>query len=121
MLFLVRPNGSNPGLTVFTLPFGEAALRGQVDGFRKLIIERRTASDPTLVARSRALYDELVGPAEPLLSDSHHILVVPDGPLYFAAISRTHAQFNSVFGRTQTISHNGIGNRLCSVEKGTSR
>jgi CHAT domain-containing protein len=96
VLFLVRPISSDPGLTVFTLPLGEAALRGQVGEFRRLIIQRRAANDPTLVARSQALYDELLGPAEPLLSDSDHILVVPDGPLYllpFPALMRDSTQY----------------------------
>jgi CHAT domain-containing protein len=96
VLFVVRPAGTELGLSVFTVPVGEQTLRSQVEQFRNLIIERRAATDGVLVARARELYDELLRPAESLLATSERLLLVPDGPLHllpFQALMRNANEY----------------------------
>jgi CHAT domain-containing protein/Flp pilus assembly protein TadD len=95
-LFVVRPTGVEPGLSVFTLPVGERTLKAQVQELRKLILARRTAKDSLLMARARELYDELFGSAEAVLSGGDRLLVVPDGPLQllpFQALLRDSGEY----------------------------
>ncbi len=96
VLFVVQPAGVEPGLSVFTLPIGEKALRTQVLEFRKLILERRTGKDSLLTVRARELYDELLRPAEAILSKGDRLVVVPDGPLHllpFQALMRDSGDY----------------------------
>jgi CHAT domain-containing protein len=81
-LFVIQPAGAESGLSVFSLPIGEKALRSQVQEFRKLILEQRTANDNLLRAHARELYDELLRPAESLLANADRLLVIPDGALH---------------------------------------
>ena len=88
-LFAVEPLGGSTGLSVFTIPFGEEALRGEVDAFRDLVLGRLSAD---LVSRERSLYDSLIKPAEPLIARYDRILILPDGPLHtlpFSALVRS--------------------------------
>jgi CHAT domain-containing protein/Tfp pilus assembly protein PilF len=96
VLFIVRPVGNEPGLSVFTLPVREKELQASVQEFRKLIEQRREGADPTLVAASRRLYDLLLRPAESVITMSDRLLIVPDGPLQvlpFAALLRSEKQY----------------------------
>jgi CHAT domain-containing protein len=102
VLFVVRPTGSAPGLSVFDLKITEKMLRKQIEELRKLIqrkgeekagpedgneaIETRDAG---LTAHERELYDLLLKPAESIIASSQRLLLVPDGPLQvlpFAAL-----------------------------------
>ncbi len=93
-LFVVSPASSpGGGLAVFELPIGEKELRESVEAFRRLIARGETR--PELASSSRALYDALLRPAEPLVAGSDRLLVLPDGPLHrlpWAALSRTDSR-----------------------------
>lgn len=96
ILFVVQPTGVEPGLSVFSLPIGEKALRSQVQEFRKLILERRTAKDSLLTSQGRKIYDELLKPAESLLANADRLLIIPDGALHllpFQALMRASDQY----------------------------
>lgn len=96
VLFVVQPTGVEPGLSVFSLGIGEKVLRSQVQQFRKLILERRTAKDSLLTTRGIELYDELLRPAESLLANADRLLIIPDGALHllpFQALMRTADQY----------------------------
>ena len=69
-----------PGLSVYTLPIGERELRQAVDAFRRQIGWKAATSE--LAARSRALYDLLLAPAEDRVAASDRLLILPDGPLH---------------------------------------
>jgi len=79
-LFAVSSDGKRgPPLSVFALPVGEKALRASVEAMRRLIEWNKPS--PDLLARSRALYETLLKPAEALIARSDRLLIVPDGPL----------------------------------------
>ena len=69
-------------LALYRIKIGAATLTSEV----KLL---RESLDPTLnpglapfpASRTYALYQKLIGPAEPLLARVHHLLIVPDGAL----------------------------------------
>ena len=69
-------------LALYRIKIGAATLTSEV----KLL---RESLDPTLnpglapfpASRTYALYQKLIGPAEPLLAGVHHLLIVPDGAL----------------------------------------
>ncbi len=90
-LFVVRPAGSaGPGLEVFPIPAGDAALRERVESFRNLL-QRSDSNLKTIAAQARELYDTLLRPAEPRIAAGTRLLVSPDGPLHtlpFAALVR---------------------------------
>lgn len=93
-LFVVRRSTAKPaeGLSVHTLPIGEARLGEQVRTLARLI-ERDTASAeraaPAFVKLARSLYALLVAPAGPAIAAADRVLILPDGPLHslpFAAL-----------------------------------
>ena len=89
-LFVVQPIGSNPGISAFTLPIGEKALREQVSSFRDSL------QHAGFQKQSQDLYDLLVRPAEHLAAGGRRILISPDGPLHtlpFAALLRNEHQY----------------------------
>jgi CHAT domain-containing protein/Tfp pilus assembly protein PilF len=90
-LFAVEPaDAPGPGLSVFQIPIGEAALRKEVASFRRLLA-RPNSERPALQAQARRLYSLLVRPAEKQIAGAKRILVSPDGPLHtlsFAALMR---------------------------------
>ncbi len=91
VLFVVAPGSADPGLQVLQLPIGEDALRRQVQEFRQLAEQRTSAASIALQSRAQVLYNLLLKPAEPQLSASKRILIVPDGPLHtlsFSALRR---------------------------------
>jgi len=95
-LFVVHPVGKDPGLSVVKLAVGDQKLRRQIEAFRRFILERRTSNDSAFRAAARGLYDELVKPAEALLTSDERLLIVPDSPLYslpFSALLRTANQY----------------------------
>jgi CHAT domain-containing protein len=96
VLFVIQPTGVEPGLSIFFLPIGEKALRSQVQEFLKLIMERRTARDSLFTVRARDLYDELLRPADSLLSSGDRLMIIPDGPLHllpFQALMRSSSEY----------------------------
>jgi CHAT domain-containing protein len=61
---------------------GAKALADEVTALRASLEPRRNPNlVPFQAARAYALYDKLVGPAEPLLTGLYNLLVVPDGAL----------------------------------------
>jgi CHAT domain-containing protein len=89
-LFVVQPGGEDPGISVFTLPIGEKALREQVNSFADAL------RDAGFQRQSRGLYDLLMRPAEQLIACGRRILICPDGPLDrlpFAALLRNENQY----------------------------
>ena len=80
VLFVIDPERSAPGLSVFTLPVKEKDLQAKVQEFRRLIREHREGGNSELMAQSRQLYDLLLRPAESALMASQRLLIVPDGP-----------------------------------------
>jgi len=82
------------GLSVYTIPRGEASLRLAVESFRRQI-ERGPAGDrPRLDREAADLQALLMGPAEPQLATAARILISTDGPLHllpFAALQRAGA------------------------------
>lgn len=124
VLFLVQPTGAESGLTIFTLPVAEETLRKQVEEFRKLIIERRTANDEVLVAHARQLYDELLRPAESLVATSKRVLLVPDGPLYslpFQALMRNANEYLIEWKPMTTVASATVYAALRKAHRGESK
>ena len=80
-LFVVSSDPKRgPALFVISIPVGDKLLRESVGALRRQI--GRNEPSPDLVARSRALYDTLVKPAEALVAGHERLLVLPDGPLH---------------------------------------
>ena len=96
-LFVLQPtqrvSPDHPPLSVFTLPVGEAVIRGQIGRFRSLIERESTQADQTRSQAADAgarLYDLLMRPARDIVAKADRILISPDGPLHslpFAALS----------------------------------
>ena len=90
-LFVVSGDSTlGPPLTAFRLPVGDNALRGSVEAFRRLIGRNKPSRE--LLARGRALYDTLLGPAEALIGKHDRLLILSDGPLHtipWAALVRS--------------------------------
>jgi CHAT domain-containing protein/Tfp pilus assembly protein PilF len=83
VLFVVRPAGVEPGLSVFDLRITERMLRNRVAELRKLVQREGgpEAHDTRLTADERELYDLLLKPAESIIGSSERLLLIPDGPL----------------------------------------
>jgi CHAT domain-containing protein len=95
-LFVVQPAGTDPGLTVVSVPTSEKELRSQVDLFRHLLERPGESSRAALVEQGRKLYDLLIRPVDLSLTESKRLLIVPDGPLHslpFAALLRNEHQY----------------------------
>ncbi|HEX6739331.1 MAG TPA: CHAT domain-containing protein [Vicinamibacteria bacterium] len=92
ILFVVQPpEVPGTGLSVLTLPVGEAALRAKVEAFRTRIQRPAARHHEGIGAQGAALYELLLRPAETLLAGSRRLLLSPDGPLHslpFAALVR---------------------------------
>jgi CHAT domain-containing protein/Tfp pilus assembly protein PilF len=81
-LFVVQPAGApGPGLDVFPVALGDAALRKEVESFR-LLLKAPRSDRATLKAQARRLYDLLVRPAEARIAGAERLLLSPDGPLH---------------------------------------
>jgi CHAT domain-containing protein len=96
VLFIVQPEGVDPGFSALTLPVSEKELRTKVQEFRRLIAARRQSSDRGLIAQSRQLYDLLLKPVESSIKASDRLLIVSDGPLQilpFAALRRSAKEY----------------------------
>jgi CHAT domain-containing protein/Tfp pilus assembly protein PilF len=124
-LFVVQATGIEPGFSVFTLPVSGETLKKQVEDFRKLILERRPAGDSAFMARSRELYDELVRPAESMISASERLLVVPDGALHqlpFQALLRNEKkQYLVEWKPLHTVASATVYAELKSVRRGEAK
>ncbi len=84
------PEIQGPGLSVFSLPFGEDALREAIRSFRNLL-QKSDSDRSQVMSRASSLYDLLIGPAEARIAAAKRILVSADGPLHtlpFAALVR---------------------------------
>ncbi len=96
VLFVVRPAGSEPGLSVFTLPVEKKELLTKVQEFRRIIEQHHQATDRNLITLSSELYNLLLKPADSVITVSDRLLIVPDGPLQilpFAALRRNGQQY----------------------------
>jgi CHAT domain-containing protein/Tfp pilus assembly protein PilF len=96
VLFVVQPVGHDPGLSVFTLPVTAKTLRAEVEAFRALLQDPGATDVSALTTQGRALYEQLLRPAEALLAPSTRLVVVPEGPLHllpFAALRRSDQEY----------------------------
>ncbi|MCP4900988.1 MAG: CHAT domain-containing protein [bacterium] len=89
-LFLIEPIRR---LTVVKLEISSEDLGHEIEVFRSLIRETRSASlrMPSVVAAGRRLYDVLIKPVDEALRDVDRIVILPDGPLHklpFSALVR---------------------------------
>ncbi len=78
-------------LSVFHLPLGEKPLRAKVEALRRLLQSWNASDRRAFADTSRALYRNLIAPAEGMLSGATRVLIVPGGPLQilpFAALLR---------------------------------
>ncbi len=89
-LFVVHPQGNDPGLEVFPIAIGSGDLRKRVESFRALLL-RQGPRQAALADQARELYDLLLRPADAAISKASRLLISPDGPLHtlpFAALRR---------------------------------
>ncbi|HSN88017.1 MAG TPA: CHAT domain-containing protein, partial [Thermoanaerobaculia bacterium] len=95
-LFVVQPaGGEGPGLDVFPIALGDAALRKEVESFR-LLLKAPRSDRAALATQARRLYDLLVRPAEARIAGAERLLLSPDGPLHtlsFPALMREDRYF----------------------------
>jgi CHAT domain-containing protein len=78
------------GFAVFPLPIQRKSLAARIATFRDTLISDRFNSQAAR-EQGRALYDQLLRPAETFLAGSERLLIIPDGPLHtlpFAALVR---------------------------------
>jgi CHAT domain-containing protein len=69
-------------IAFYRIAMGAKALADEVTALRASLEPQRNPNFvPFQAARAYALYDKLIGPAEPLLTGPHNLLVVPDGAL----------------------------------------
>jgi CHAT domain-containing protein/Tfp pilus assembly protein PilF len=73
-LFLIRKDGAH----VFRLDITRAKAGEAVQALRKTLIDYQTAFD---TAKAHDLYKNLLGPADSLIADARHLILVPDGAL----------------------------------------
>src|SRR5262249_47448965 len=97
VLFVVQPMGYEPGLSVFTIHVTEKSLRAQVEAFR-MLVHKPPDGTASVAAQTlaQALYELLLRPAEPMISTSQRLVLIPDGPLHllpFAALMRAPDQY----------------------------
>lgn len=95
-LFVVQPAGlPGPGLDVFPIALGDAALRKEVESFR-LLLKAPRSDRAALATQARRLYDLLVRPADARIAGAERLLLSPDGPLHtlsFPALMRDDRYF----------------------------
>jgi CHAT domain-containing protein/Tfp pilus assembly protein PilF len=106
ILFVVLPNGQEPGLSVFALTIKEKLLRKQIESLRSLIQQKHGAKDSDFAALSRELYALLLKPAEAIIRESERLLVVADGPLQvlpFSALMRQSDQYVAEWKPVHTV------------------
>ena len=69
-------------IALYRIAMGAKALADHVMALRaSLDPQRNPKLAPFPAAHAYALYQKLIGPAEPLLAGIHHLLIVPDGAL----------------------------------------
>lgn len=78
LLTLTRTAGGAPRVQVLTLGVSRAELTSRAERFRASVGSR----DLGFAAEARALYDLLLGPAEPVLTPGAPLVIVADGPLW---------------------------------------
>jgi len=88
LVFLVTDDASwlwvlrHDDIALYRIAMGAKALADQVTALRaSLDPQRNPKLAPFPAAHAYALYQKLIGPAEPLLAGIHHLLIVPDGAL----------------------------------------
>jgi len=88
LVFLVTDDASwlwvlrHDDIALYRIAMGAKALAEEVTALRaSLEPQRNPKLAPFPAARAYALYQKLIGPAEPLLTGVHHLLIVPDGAL----------------------------------------
>jgi CHAT domain-containing protein len=88
LLFVVAPAAAaaTPGLSVYTIPLGEQALKERVASFRNLI-NHPQPDRRALRAAGAELYDQLLRPASGALHASRRLTLSPDGPLHLLPFS----------------------------------
>ena len=88
LVFLVTDDASwlwvlrHDDIALYRIAMGAKALADEVTALRaSLDPQRNPKLAPFPAARAYALHQKLIGPAEPLLTGVHHLLIVPDGAL----------------------------------------
>ena len=88
LVFLVTDDASwlwvlrHDDIALYRIAMGAKALADHVMALRaSLDPQRNPKLAPFPAAHAYALYQKLIGPAEPLLAGIHHLLIVPDGAL----------------------------------------
>src|SRR5437868_5610048 len=88
LVFLVTDDASwlwvlrHDDIALYRIAMGAKALTDHVMALRaSLDPQRNPKLAPFPAAHAYALYQKLIGPAEPLLAGIHHLLIVPDGAL----------------------------------------
>jgi CHAT domain-containing protein/Tfp pilus assembly protein PilF len=90
LLFVVRPRGMEPAVSVHRIPIKESELRSLVQQFRGSIASGKPLDE------ARRLYDLLLRPAEALIDQSDRLLLCPSGPLHqlpFGALIDSDGRF----------------------------
>src|SRR5438067_8499237 len=88
LVFLVTDDASwlcvlrHDDIALYRIAMGAKALADHVMALRASLDPQRNPNlAPFPAAHAYALYQKLIGPAEPLLAGIHHLLIVPDGAL----------------------------------------
>jgi len=95
-LFVVLPAGTEPGLSLFTVPVSLKVLRRHITELRALIEQPEGTNSVRVAARLHELYRLLIKPAESVISGNERLLIIPDGPLQvlpFAALRRDSGEY----------------------------
>jgi CHAT domain-containing protein/Tfp pilus assembly protein PilF len=90
LLFVVRPPGTEPAVSLHRIPVKESDLRSLVQRFRAAIASGKPEDD------ARRLYDLLLQPAEASIDQSDRLLLCPSGPLHqlpFGALIGSDGRF----------------------------
>jgi CHAT domain-containing protein/tetratricopeptide (TPR) repeat protein len=83
-LFVVTPEGLEPGLAIYPIPLGSEALAAMVSRLNQAIQTGARLPPPK---EANDLYALLVKPAEAIVSAQKRILVCADGPLHLLSFS----------------------------------
>ncbi len=82
---------ATPEIRVFKLPFGQTALASRTKHYRRTLAVRGLG----WMAEARALGEDLLRKIRPLLTETEHLVIVPDDPLWelpFQTLPLAHGQ-----------------------------
>jgi len=91
-VYLIRRTGADVTVTTRKLSIGTAALTSKAEAFTAQVASR----DLGFAGTARALYADLIGPIDELLTGTTDIVLIPDGPLWsvpFQALITSRGHF----------------------------